>query len=181
MSHIHAQIDFVVSAVIVHDRRVLLVNHKALGTWLPPGGHIELHETPDDALRREIREETGLAPDEYTIVRTTGDVLAENAYAAMDPEKNHHARPLVTPWCVEVHDYPPLLGHRHVAFVYLVLARHGVVLLEADAHHAIRWFTANELHEARWGLLDTVRLYGLHALERSDVLEWVGSRRGPVS
>ena len=40
--------------------RVLLVKHKRLGTWLPPGGEIEPDETPLQAAHRELFEETGL-------------------------------------------------------------------------------------------------------------------------
>jgi 8-oxo-dGTP pyrophosphatase MutT (NUDIX family) len=39
---------------------VLLIRHRRLGTWLPVGGEIEPGETPLEAARRELKEETGL-------------------------------------------------------------------------------------------------------------------------
>lgn len=44
-----------------HRGRALLIKHKRLGVWLPPGGEIEPGETPLEAAMRELREETGLA------------------------------------------------------------------------------------------------------------------------
>ena len=43
-----------------HAGRVLLIHHKRLGIWLPPGGECEAGETPLEAARRELVEETGL-------------------------------------------------------------------------------------------------------------------------
>lgn len=48
------------SGVVVGSRGLLLHRHKRLGLWLQPGGHVEPDESPWDAARREIREETGL-------------------------------------------------------------------------------------------------------------------------
>jgi 8-oxo-dGTP diphosphatase len=39
---------------------ILLVHHRRLGTWLPVGGELEPGETPLEAARRELLEETGL-------------------------------------------------------------------------------------------------------------------------
>ncbi len=39
----------------------LLIKHRKLGKWLPPGGHVEPNETPEEAAVREVSEETGLS------------------------------------------------------------------------------------------------------------------------
>jgi 8-oxo-dGTP pyrophosphatase MutT (NUDIX family) len=51
---------FSVAIFCRHGGAVLLVKHRRLGTWLPVGGEIEPGETPREAARRELREETGL-------------------------------------------------------------------------------------------------------------------------
>lgn len=48
------------SGVVVGERGVVLLEHKRLGIWLQPGGHIDPGETPWDAALRECAEETGL-------------------------------------------------------------------------------------------------------------------------
>ena len=50
-------------SVAVYARRgdrVLVIEHRRLRTWLPIGGELEAGETPLEAARRELREETGL-------------------------------------------------------------------------------------------------------------------------
>jgi 8-oxo-dGTP pyrophosphatase MutT (NUDIX family) len=51
---------FSVAIFCRHEGEVLLVRHRRLGKWLPVGGEIEAGETPLEAARRELREETGL-------------------------------------------------------------------------------------------------------------------------
>ena len=60
--------------------KVLLVDHKLAGLWLPSGGHVEVDEDPRATVIREIAEELKLAaefihPDPLfiTVTRTAGD------------------------------------------------------------------------------------------------------------
>jgi len=48
------------SGIVVGPRGVVLLEHKRLGIWLQPGGHIDPGESPWAAALRESREETGL-------------------------------------------------------------------------------------------------------------------------
>ncbi|WP_198950688.1 NUDIX hydrolase [Kineosporia sp. A_224] len=52
-----------VAVVDPASRRLLLVDHRRSGLWLPAGGHVEPGEDPAGTVRREAREELGLEAD----------------------------------------------------------------------------------------------------------------------
>jgi len=49
----------IAQAVIIRERSVLLAVRRDLRGWELPGGHLKPGESPEAALAREIREETG--------------------------------------------------------------------------------------------------------------------------
>lgn len=51
---------FTASAVVICHEHILLVHHHRIGAWVPPGGHIEEGEMPNEAAVREVLEETGV-------------------------------------------------------------------------------------------------------------------------
>ena len=55
-----AQFRVAVSALIFDGERILLALRRDIGWWNLPGGGMEVGETVDEALLREVREETGL-------------------------------------------------------------------------------------------------------------------------
>ncbi|MFD5199800.1 NUDIX hydrolase [Streptomyces sp. NPDC058375] len=59
----------VAGVVVREDGRVLTIKRADNGTWEPPGGVLELAEDPEDGVRREVYEETGIKVD---VDRLTG-------------------------------------------------------------------------------------------------------------
>lgn len=47
-------------AIIVHEGKLLLTNTRSTGKWSAPGGGVEIGETLEAALRRELKEECGI-------------------------------------------------------------------------------------------------------------------------
>ncbi|MCC6626901.1 MAG: NUDIX domain-containing protein [Chloroflexi bacterium] len=95
--------DFTVATFVVHQRRVLLLRHPTLALWLPPGGHIDPPELPDEAAVREVAEEAGLH-----IV-----LAGQPALALTDPAA---PRQLIRPEGIQLELIRP--GHEHIDLVY---------------------------------------------------------------
>lgn len=46
--------------IIIHEGRVLIVNTRSSGKWFFPGGEVEIGEKIEEAIKREVKEETGI-------------------------------------------------------------------------------------------------------------------------
>jgi 8-oxo-dGTP pyrophosphatase MutT (NUDIX family) len=100
------------SAIVVGPRGVVLLEHKRLGLWLQPGGHVDAGEAPWEAALREAREETGLE------VYFTGGV----------------------PTLVHVDVHPGGRGHTHLDLRYLVDGGDADPCPPADESQLVDWF-----------------------------------------
>src|SRR5215472_17482854 len=143
MAHIHEKIDFTVGIFVVHDSKVLLIHHRKLDKWLPLGGHIELHEDPEQAARREAKEESGLDVE----------LLGERP-----PTTSPGTRALIAPRFLDIHRITDT--HEHIGMIYWArpkiasarrddrTPRRGVpTILATEEHHDIRWCSADELEK----------------------------------
>lgn len=63
-----ARFRIAVSALIFDSGRVLLAHRRDIDWWNLPGGGLELGETVDEAVRREVQEETGLEVEVESLV-----------------------------------------------------------------------------------------------------------------
>ncbi len=111
--------DFTVAVFVVHNNQVLLHRHHRLNRWLPPGGHIEAGELPDDAAVREVWEETG--------VRVT-----LSGPSPVDVEIPGQPRQLTRPAGVQLTDIAP--NHQHIDLVYFATG------LPTDPREDVGWF-----------------------------------------
>jgi len=124
--------DFCVAVFVVHEGRILLHWHRKLGRWLPPGGHIEPNELPDEAAIREVEEETG--------VRVT---LWEEATFAVAGAGL--PRPLCRPAGIQLEDIAP--GHQHIDLVYFATGEPAAPRDEVDWYGPDDWPALNLTEE----------------------------------
>ena len=118
--------DFAVAVFVTWQNTVLLHWHAKLRRWLPPGGHIEPHEIPDDAARREVWEETGVRAH-----------LDATPVIPPDLPRPGEPRPLCRPAGVLLTTISA--GHEHVDLVYFATGE------PAAPRADVGWFGPDDL------------------------------------
>jgi len=118
--------DYVATAIIAHEDRVVLLLHRKLNRWLPPGGHIDAPELPEQAAIREAFEETGLVTE----------LIAE-----CEPVGFDHA--LARPAGLQLEDIEP--GHQHIDFIYFARPLGSLELIGNQESLRIGWFTTQQM------------------------------------
>ena len=141
--------DFTVATFVLHDGKVLLLWHRKLSMWLPPGGHIDPNELPDEAAVREVKEETGL--DVVLLSRPSMDQM---------PGPLQLARPEG----IQLEDISP--GHQHIDLIYFAQPQDPAAVspMANDEVDRVGWYARADLD--RIPLTEEVRAWVEKALEQ---------------
>ncbi len=142
------KIELAATAFIFHKDKLLLIKRKS-GSWAQVGGHVEKDEVPDDALIREIKEETNLDVDVIRPPALIGDT--------------EHSKELIPPFFVHIHDAKDGT-HRHLCYDYVAVAKNPTQLKteekEIDDH---AWVSKEELKD--FDLFDPLKKMALKAFD----------------
>jgi len=126
---------FTATGIVYNQKNeILMIKHNKLKVWLPPGGHIDENELPDDALLREIYEETGIK-------------------AKIMPDKqglsilNEGCRELARPFAILLENIEGDGTHNHIDLVYLCAAESEELAPQESEVSGIGWFSLEEFLE----------------------------------
>jgi len=123
--------DLVVAGFLIYNDKVLLIHHKKLDLWLPPGGHIDKDETPDDALKREFKEELNI------------DIKILNKNEV--PNSGNIRKQLAIPFYANVHNVG---DHDHCCLYYLCkLKNPEKIVINKNEVKNFDWSSIEELNQ----------------------------------
>jgi len=141
MPHIHTNYgdhDHTASAYIIRldgdAPRVMLHVHKKLGVLMQFGGHVEVNETPWQAILHELTEETGYAPEQLRVLQPK-----ERLTSLTDADL--HPVALVQ----STHTFNPVPGHFHTDTAYLFVTYEDPATAPGEGETATSvWLTREE-------------------------------------
>src|SRR5271155_5638778 len=107
---------FVATGYVVRGDKTLLLFHEKLQMWLPPGGHMDEGELPEETARREILEETGLEVDIVSPRRTPNS-------------REDRVRYLHVPNHVQLEHIPGNPPHEHIDQIFYCRAKDGEAVI----------------------------------------------------
>jgi 8-oxo-dGTP pyrophosphatase MutT (NUDIX family) len=119
--------------------KFLLIRHRKLRRWIPPGGHVEENELPAVAAVREVLEETGIS------VRLV---------AAPAPKFPGEIT-MDQPFAMRIYEIEP--GHEHMTFLYVAIPTGGSLADGERGEGDVGWFFLEEIVSETFETFSDVR------------------------
>ena len=143
MPHIHnqpGQHDICVSGYIVKSKvgdipRIILHRHRKLNMLLQFGGHVELDETPWQAVLREIAEESGYDKSQLKLLQPHRSRLVSLPGVKLHPQP------------IAIHTYPAGSKHYHTDISYAFITSENPI--HEIAGDESRYFTLFSLRDLK--------------------------------
>jgi 8-oxo-dGTP pyrophosphatase MutT (NUDIX family) len=130
------------------EGKVLLTWNKNLRTWIPVWGHIDFGETPEEAIIREVAEETGFE-FEFVSPHEKGD------YENVKLMRNH---------LVQIENVPH--HNKHMNFIFYGRCTKHNDKTTTDEDEKLRWFSREELIKEKNNFLPSVWDKAIEAIDK---------------
>lgn len=139
---------WVTTIFLVNDKgQVLLTWNKNLQTWIPVGGHIDPGETPEEAVKREVTEETGFGFEFHQ------DFTYENEGKVK----------VLKPYKIQIETVPHH-GH-HMNFIFFgKCTSYNDKTSETDEQEKLKWFSEEDIKNESV-MLESIRKSSLDAIK----------------
>ena len=122
---------FTATGIVFNSKKeVLMIHHNKLKVWLPPGGHIDENELPDNAVLREILEETGI-----------------EAILIQDKKRLDLSYELPLPFVILLEDIEGDGTHNHIDMIFLCKALNDELTPQKSEVSGIGWFTFEQIKQ----------------------------------
>ncbi|MEK6842189.1 MAG: NUDIX domain-containing protein [Nanoarchaeota archaeon] len=122
--------------LIRKDGRVLLHWNKNMDTWIPIGGHIDFGETPEEAIKREVAEETGIDFDFFPETEILGNSRIVKPFKIQMDAVPHH--------------------NLHMTFVFVGKCKPHDNRETTDENEKLKWFSEKEIRDMKDEMLISV-------------------------
>lgn len=140
MPHIHTndyEHDFTITGYIVRvdgsEPRALFHKHKKYSKLMPVGGHIELNETPWQAVAHELLEESGYTLEQLNVLQPKSRIQNVARVA-------HHPHPIL----FNTHSVPGKHFHSDIAFGLVADSDPSQPIAEGESSD-LRWLTREQI------------------------------------
>ena len=139
-----------VGAIIIHENKILMVKNSGDSYYYSVGGRVHLHESMDEAIIREVYEETGVLfeidrmgyiHESFFILESTGEVFHElSIYFYMKPIENYHliSKSLIEDGIAERLEWIPLDDIKNHE-VYPQFFKYEKLTSRHDILHIVDW------------------------------------------